>query len=494
MVREPRPEIAGIAIPADLPRQMFIGGRHVDAATGDRIETLDPATGQAFADVPSATTGDVDAAVADSRAALRGTWRDVLPVDRGRILSRAAGLIRRDAERLAIIETLDSGKPLAEARGDVATAAGYFEYYAGMADKLQGDSIPLGKDYMSFTLHEPVGVTAQIIPWNFPLVTTARGVAPALAAGNTAVVKPATQTPLTALALADLLAEAGLPAGVCNVITGRGSAIGDALVGHPGVDHVTFTGSVPTGINVMRVAAERVTSVTLELGGKSPVVVLADADLDAAVEGTLKAIYLNAGQVCSAGSRLVVERKVHAAMLERLVPRANQLSVGHGLSDPKLGPLISDSHRRSVAAHVDEARKRGVAVAAGGTPIEVPGFERGFFYAPTILDAVGVQDPAVQEEIFGPVLSVQVVDSAEEAIAAANGTPFGLCAGIYTRDIGRAMRFARDVEAGQVFINQYFAGGVATPFGGTKLSGFGREKGLAALAAYYQVKCITTRI
>ena len=487
-------EIAGVAIPTDLPRQMVIGGRQVDAASGDRIETVDPATGRVFADVPAGTVDDVDAAVADSRKALVGTWRGTLPVERGRILSRAAALIRRDAERLAIIETLDSGMPLAVSRGDVATAAGYFEYYAGIADKLQGDSIPLGPDYMSFTLHEPVGVTAHVIPWNFPLVTTARGVAPALAAGNTAVVKPATQTPLTALALADLLTEAGLPAGVYNVVTGRGGTIGDALVGHPGVDHVTFTGSVPTGINVMKVAAERVTSVTLELGGKSPVVVLADADLDAAVAGTLKAIYMNAGQVCSAGSRLVIERKVHAAMMERLVPRAKQLSVGHGLGDPQLGPLVSDSHRRTVAGYVEGARARGVAVLTGGAPIAVAGFEEGYFYAPTILDAVAAQDPVIQEEIFGPVLSVQVVDSPDEAIAVANGTPFGLCAGIYTRDVTRAMRFARDVDAGQIFINQYFAGGVPTPFGGTKLSGFGREKGLAALAAYYQVKCITARI
>jgi acyl-CoA reductase-like NAD-dependent aldehyde dehydrogenase len=487
-------EIPGVAIPTDLPRHMYIGGRQVDAISGDRIETVDPATGQVFADVPSATIADVDAAVDNSRSALRGPWRDTLPVERGRILHRTAQLIRRDAERLAIIETLDSGKPLTESRGDVATAAAYFEYYAGIADKLQGDSIPLGTAYMSFTLHEPVGVTAHIIPWNFPLVTTARGVAPALAAGNTVVVKPASQTPLTALALADLLIEAGLPAGVYNALTGRGGVIGDALSGHRGVDHVTFTGSVPTGINVMKVAAERVTSVTLELGGKSPVVVLADADLDAAVEGTLKAIYMNAGQVCSAGSRLVIDRKVHASMLDRLVARARQLSIGHGLSDPKLGPLISDTHRRTVASYVDGARARGITVATGGEPVDVAGFEGGYFYAPTILDAVHAQDRVVQEEIFGPVLVVQVVESAEEALAVANGTPFGLCAGIYTRDVTRALRFARDVDAGQVFINQYFAGGVPTPFGGTKLSGFGREKGLAALAAYYQVKCITARI
>jgi aldehyde dehydrogenase (NAD+) len=478
----------------NLPRLMYIGGRHVEAKGRRRIETIDPATGEAFADVPAASPEDVNEAVRDSRRALRGDWRKTTPLNRARILTRVAALIRRDADRLSLIETFDSGKPLGESRGDVETAATYFEYYAGVADKLQGETIPLGPDYISMTLREPIGVTAHIIPWNFPLVTTARGVAPALAAGNTAVVKPATQTPLTAMALADLLTEAGLPAGVYNVVTGHGSEIGDALTGHPEVDHVTFTGSVQTGIDVMKKAAERVTSVTLELGGKSPVVVLADADIDAAVEGTLKAIYLNAGQVCSAGSRLVVERSVHAAMMQKLTVRAAGLRIGHGATAPELGPLISENHRRSVAAYVEGARGRGLSIAAGGQPVNVVGCERGFFYAPTIIDDVVASDPVIQEEIFGPVLCVQIVDSPEEAINVANDTPFGLCAGIYTRDIGKAMRFARDVEAGQVFINQYFAGGVPTPFGGTKLSGFGREKGLAALASYYQVKCVTARI
>ena len=483
-----------IKIPSDLPSQMFVGGRYVDARAGRRMETSDPATGRVFASVPAADAEDVDWAVSDSRRALKGEWRAVTPANRARILARAASVIRRDAERLAAIETLDSGKPLGESRGDVETAASYFEYYAGIADKLQGDTIPLGPDYMSMTIHEPVGVTAHVIPWNFPLVTTARGVAPALAAGNTAVVKPATQTPLTAMALAALLSEAGLPAGAYNVVTGRGREIGDALTGHPGIDHVTFTGSVQTGIDVMKKAAERVTSVTLELGGKSPVVVLADADVDAAVEGTLKAIYLNAGQVCSAGSRLVIDRKVHAQMMDKLVARTAALTIGHGLSAPQVGPVISESHRRSVAKYVDDARARGISVAIGGKDVSIAGLEGGCFYAPTILDDVPPSDAVVQEEIFGPVLAVQIVESPEEAIIAANGTPFGLCAGIYTRDVTEALRFARDIEAGQVFINQYFAGGVATPFGGTKLSGFGREKGLAALASYYQVKCITARI
>lgn len=480
--------------PGGIPSQMYIDGKYVDATGGGRIETLDPATGMVFADFPAGQVADVDMAVAAAKSSLWGAWRQVVPAERGRILNRAAALIRRDAERLAIIEVLDSGKPLGEARGDVETTAAYFEYYAGMADKLQGDSIPLGVDFMSFTLHEPVGVTAHIIPWNFPLVTTARGVAPALAAGCTAVVKPATQTPLTAMALSGILAEAGLPDGVYNVVTGRGSDIGDALTGHPDVNHVTFTGSVPTGLGVMKTAANQATSVTLELGGKSPVVVLKDADIDAAVAGTLKAIYMNAGQVCSAGSRLVIERSVHAQMMEKLVAGAEALTVGHGLDAPQLGPLVSESHRKTVANYVDSAHQRGINIATGGKALEIEGCEGGYFYAPTILDNVVSSDIVIQEEIFGPVLSVQIVDSPEQAIAVSNDTPFGLCAGIYSSDITKAMRFARDVEAGQVFINQYFAGGVATPFGGSKFSGFGREKGLAALGSYYRVKCITTRI
>ncbi len=483
-----------VDVPGGLPEKMYIGGKYVEAMGKDRIETIDPATGKVFADFPAGQAEDVDMAVADSKRALHGEWRQMTPINRGRILAKTAALIRRESERLSIIETLDSGKPLGESRGDIETAATYFEYYAGIADKLQGDTIPLGPDFISLTLHEPVGVTAHIIPWNFPLVTTARGVAPALAAGNTAVVKPATDTPLTAMALAGLLQEAGLPDGVYNVVTGRGSAIGDHLTGHPDVDHVTFTGSVPTGIGVMKTAAERVTSVTLELGGKSPVVVLADADIDSAVEGTLKAIYMNAGQVCSAGSRLVIDRSVHAQMMDKLVGRAEALTIGPGLDAPQLGPLVSKGHLNTVAGYVEEAKSRGISIATGGINANVQGYEGGYYYTPTILDDVEQNDAVIQEEIFGPVLSVQIVDSPEEAIAVSNNTPFGLCAGIYTKDVTKAFRFARDIESGQVFINQYFAGGVPTPFGGTKLSGFGREKGLAALAAYYQVKCITARI
>jgi aldehyde dehydrogenase (NAD+) len=377
---------------------------------------------------------------------------------------------------------------------DIESCARYFEYYAGIADKMQGDTIPLGPDYLSLTLHEPVGVTAHIIPWNFPMVTTSRGLGPALAAGCSAVVKPAEQTPLSTLALMDILTEAGLPPGACNVVCGPGAITGDALASHPDVSHVTFTGSVKTGKAVMTAAARNVASVTLELGGKSPLTVLADADIDASVEGILKAIYTNAGQVCSAGSRLVIERPVADEVIARLLKRVAGFKFGRGLDNPDLGPLVSDVQLTKVAGMVKAARDRGIEVLHGGDVAKVSGLEGGWFYKPTILRVNDTRDAIAQEEVFGPVLVVQVVDSFDEALAVANSTEYGLVAGIYTRDVSKALRFAKAVDAGQVFINQFFAGGVETPFGGTRRSGFGREKGLEGLRSYFRVKTITARI
>jgi aldehyde dehydrogenase (NAD+) len=478
----------------DFPLKLYIGGRWCDAQDGDTLVTFDPATGKPLAEVAAANGADIDAAVAAAKAALAGSWRRALPAERGRVLQRTAAIIRRDAARIAFVESLDSGKPLREAKGDVETTARYFEYYAGIADKLQGDTIPLGMDYLSFTLHEPVGITAHIIPWNFPLVTTARGLAPALAAGNAAIVKPAEETPLTALFLGKVLAEAGLPDGVYNALSGTGEETGAALVSHPDVSHVTFTGSVETGKLVMKAAADHVASVTLELGGKSPIVVLADADLDSALAGIMKAIFTHAGQVCSAGSRLIVERPVADVLLQRLTVATQALTAGRGIDDPHIGPLISPQQLSRVAAYVTGARNRGVNIITGGHPIEIKGLEGGWFYEPTLLSDLDRQDPLVQEEVFGPVLAIQIAESPEEALLLANGTAFGLVAGIYTRDISRALQLARDIDAGQIFINQYFAGGVETPFGGTKNSGFGREKGLEALRNYIRVKTVTARI
>lgn len=479
---------------AGLPNRHYIGGAWHAPASGDRMETFDPGKGAAFASVAAGNAADVDAAVIAARAALRGDWRRLMPAERGRILARAATLIRGEAERFAIVETLDAGKRLVEARGDVAGVARTFEYYAGACDKLHGETMPLGPDHLGYTLAEPVGVAAQIIPWNYPLSTLARGLAPALAAGCAVVAKPAEQTPLTALMLADLMTRAGLPPGVFNVVTGTGAAAGAPLVAHPGVDHITFTGSVATGMGVMKAAADHVTRLVLELGGKSPVIVLGDADLDAALEGVLGAIFENAGQICSAGSRLIVERSVHADFVERLAGRARAMRLGHGLGNSDMGPVNSPIQRDRVAGFVDRARARGARVLAGGHAAADPATGQGWFYAPTILDDLQPDDEAVREEIFGPVLAVQIAENAEHALALANGTDYALVAGIYTRDFSRAHRLAREIDAGQIYINEYFAGGIEMPFGGNRRSGFGREKGLEALRSYCKLKSVAARL
>lgn len=478
----------------NLPSGHFINGRFEPSATGATMDSYDPGSGRPFATFAAGDAEDVDRAVQAARSALAGPWRDITPPERGRILYRAAELVRAHADRLAVVECLDCGKPLGEALGDVAGVARAFEYYAGACDKLHGDSLPLGRDYVAYTLNEPVGVTAHIIPWNFPVSTAARGIAPALAAGCTVVAKPAEQTPLSALLLAEILTEAGLPQGVCNVVTGTGTSAGAPLVAHPDIHHVTFTGSVDTGTLVMQAAARNITRVTLELGGKSPVVVLADCDRDAALDGVLGAIYENAGQVCSAGSRLVIEAALHDEFVDKLAERANALPLGHGLRNPAIGPINSAEQLDRITAHVDAARARGVDVTAGGARTVDPETGAGWFYQPTILDRVDAGDAVAREEIFGPVLSVQVVESAEAAVAVANDTSFGLVAGIYTRDLNRALRFARDIDVGQVFVNEYFAGGIEVPFGGNKKSGFGREKGMEAVRSYCKIKSVVARI
>jgi hypothetical protein len=479
---------------AGLPSQHWINGRHLPSVSGGRMETVDPGTGKAFSTVAAGTALDVDLAVKAARAALSGPWCSILPAERGRLLARASALIRAHADRLAVAEALDSGKRLGEAQGDVNGAARAFEYYAGACDKFQGSSIPLGPDYLSYTRHEPIGVAAQIVPWNYPISTLVRGLAPALAAGCTIVAKPADQTPLTALMLGEILAEAGLPSGVFNVVTGTGTEVGAPLVAHPDIDHITFTGSVPTGINVMQNAAQNVTRLALELGGKSPVIVLSDADFDAAIEGVIGAIYENAGQICSAGSRLIVDRKIHAEFTRRLVERTSALRLGHGLCEVDMGPVSSRAQLERIASYVERARGRGVKVLCGGHSSADPETGLGWFYEPTILDDLSPDDEAVQNEIFGPVLCVQIADTSEHAIALANGTPYALVAGIYTQNLSSAHRIAAKLDAGQVYINEFFAGGIETPFGGNRASGFGRAKGLEALQSFSKLKCVTARL
>ena len=477
-----------------LPNALFMEGQSVAAESRQMMPTWDPGTGRVFSEFASGQAEDVDHAVSSSQKALKGEWSRFTPAQRGKLLRNVAELIRKNAHRLSFVEALDSGKRLDEAMGDVAGAANCFDYYAGACDKYQGISIPLGPDYVAYTLNEPLGVTAHIIPWNCPLSTAARGIAPALAAGCTVIGKPAEQTPLTALILAELCIEAGLPKGVFNVITGTGKAAGAALVKHPGVDHITFTGSVTTGIDVMREAASNITHLLLELGGKSPIVALADCDLELTVNNVIAGIFENAGQICSAGSRLLVHDAIHDALVEKVLKKTQAIQLGHGLRNSGMGPVNSEVQLERIAGHVDSAKSRGIQVLCGGSSGADPLSGLGWFYEPTLLDRVPMHDAAVQQEIFGPVLCIQTFADTEEAVHLANGTQFGLVAGVFTKDLSAAHRLAQQIDAGQVYVNEYFAGGIAVPFGGNKHSGFGREKGLEAVGSYCKTKSVVARI
>lgn len=476
-----------------LPYGHYIDGQFDSGDSGSTMASFDPGTAEEFAVFVAGDASDIDAAVSSCVSAFAG-WRDMAPVERGRVLHKTSQLIINNQERLAIVECIDSGKPLKEAMGDVAGAARSFEYYAGACDKLEGSTFPLGRDYLGYSSYEPIGVTAHIVPWNFPISTTARGLAPALAAGCTAVVKPAEQTPFSALLLAELLVQAGLPRGVCNVVTGTGMHAGAPLVAHSDVDHVTFTGSVATGTGVMKSAADNITRLVLELGGKSPIIVLDDCDIDMAVDGILGAIFENAGQICSAGSRLIVEKTIHDELLDRLCERTSKIALGHGLKDPGMGPVNSSQQLARISGFIERASKRGAEMLAGGKVAADRETGKGWFFEPTIVADRPPDDELVQEEIFGPVLTVQRADDHEQAVALANGTRYGLVAGIYTSDFSAAHTMARDIRAGQIYINEYFAGGIEVPFGGEGFSGFGREKGLEGLKSYCTVKSVAARI
>ncbi|MFC4279002.1 aldehyde dehydrogenase family protein [Achromobacter aloeverae] len=472
----------------------FVNGVWAPARSGRTVEVLDPATGKVLAHIARGEKTDVDAAVQAAQRALPA-WADCPPVQRARVLSNIARRIAQEQDRLARLESQDTGKPLKQAQADAVAAARFFEYYAGVADKVLGTSIPLGQEFFDFTVREPLGVTAQIVPWNYPLQIASRGLAPALATGNTIVMKPAELACLSVLELTRICHEEGLPVGVLNVVPGLGHEAGAALAAHPDVNLVVFTGSVATGAAVMRAASDNIVPVLLELGGKSPNIVLADADLDAAVPTLLKAAFPNSGQTCSAGSRILVQRQAHAALIERLRAGLDGLTVGAGLQDPDIGPLVSRNQQQKVQDYISIGRDEGVEVIGGGRVLEGANLDAGNFVLPTLLDQARAGMRVHQEEIFGPVLTIAQFDDLEEAAALANGTEYGLVAGIWGRDVGATHRLAQKVKAGQVFVNCYGAGGgVELPFGGYRKSGFGREKGLDALLSYTQVKNICVRI
>lgn len=480
----------------DIPSywQNFVNGTFVDGGSG-RLDVLDPATGEVVAEQALANAADVDLAVeAARRLSESRAWSKLRPVERGRIVRKMGKYLLDHIGEIAPVLTREAGKPLWEAKVEIEGAARYFEYYGNQAETMEGRSIPLGGGYFDFTTHEPFGVSAQIIPWNYPMEMTARSVSAALAVGCSVVVKTPELDPLTNRYFADAALVCGLPAGALNLLCGLGRDAGAALAAHPDVNQIVFTGSVPTGVSIATAAAQNVVPCVLELGGKSAAIVHDDADLDAFLDDVRWGIYFNAGQVCSAMSRVIVQDRIHDKLVDGVAALAEGLTVGPGLDFPdfgaNMGPMISEGQCRRAGDMVSEAERQGAKVAAGGRRMNRP----GYFLEPTVLKDVDPGMTIASDEVFGPVLSVLRFSDEDEAIRIANATPYGLVAGVFTSDLDRAMRASQQLRAGQIFVNEWYAGGVETPFGGFGKSGYGREKGREALLNYVQTKNIAIKV
>lgn len=479
-------------------QKLLINGEWAEPRSGQYAESTNPATGEVLTRIACGNEEDVHLAVeAAHRALEQGEWANMSPADRGKLLWRIADLIEHYAEELAQIETLDNGKPISISRpGDVASSANVFRYFAGWPTKLRGETNPVSNgSYLNYTLREPVGVVGQIIPWNYPLMMAAWKLAPALAAGTTVVLKPAEQTSLSALRLGEILMEAGVPAGVVNIVTGSGRTAGNAIARHPKVSKLAFTGSTEVGRKIMEAGAAHIKRVSLELGGKSPNIIFEDADLEAAAQGACEGIFYNMGQDCTAGSRVFVQRKHYQEVVDRIAQYANKLVIGNGL-DPatEIGPIVSKEQLHTVSSYVDLGIKEGASLVAGGKRLTDAQFQSGNFYTPTVFADVRNDMRIAQEEIFGPVVAIIPFDTVEEVIQQANDSVYGLGAGIWTRDIGRAHRVAKAIKSGMVWINSYGAVDPAAPFGGYKMSGYGREMGEYAMDLYTEVKSVWVKL
>ena len=472
-------------------KQLFINNQWRPASGDGTMDVVNPATEEIIASVASAGSDDLDAAVEAARAALNGPWGQMSARERGRLVRKIGERLMERADEVARLETLHNGKPISESRNiEIPAAAECFEYDGGWSDKVMGETIPVKGNYLTYTLREPIGVVAAIVPWNFPLLLAAWKIAPALACGNTVIVKPASQTPLTALALGEIAAEVGLPPGVLNVLTGPGAKLGQAIVEHPGIDKIAFTGDTATGKGIMRGAAGTLKKITLELGGKSPNIVLADADMESAIRGATIGIFYGKGEVCAAGSRLLVDKSIKNEFVDKLAARAKKMVAGDPM-DPKtrFGALSSKKQLETVMRYVESGKSEGATLVAGGSRTDI-GTGKGYFVQPTVFADVKPGMTISREEIFGPVLAAIEFADLDEAIAIANDSPYGLAAGVWTRDIKKAHHVARKLQAGTVWINTYNVYDTAAPFGGYKQSGFGREMSAHALEHYTQVKSV----
>jgi acyl-CoA reductase-like NAD-dependent aldehyde dehydrogenase len=472
-------------------QHLYIGGAAVAAGSGQTFRSTNPATGELLALVDEADEGDVDRAVAAASAALKGDWGRMAPARRGDLLWKLAQLVEDQMERLLLLDVLDCGKPISDCRRiDGPGSVALLKYFAGAADKIRGAQVPYA-DHLNYTIREPYGVVGAIIPWNYPLYNAVLKLAPALSCGNTVVLKPSSQTPLSALALARLASDAGLPDGVVNVVPGRGSTAGERLAGHPDVPKITFTGSTEVGKRIATLAAGKVKSVTLELGGKAPNIIFADADLDAALAACLFSVFRNQGQTCSSGTRVLVHESIADGFIRRLAQRARGLKIGDP-QDPttKLGALVSSQQRELIESYVSQGLAEGARLVAGGKRPDDPALKGGYFFQPTIFDGVTMRMTIAREEIFGPVLSVLTFRDDDEAVAIAHDVVYGLSAALWTRDIGRAHRIARQLDVGIVWINTIHAGGPGSPSAGRRQSGVGVERGLEALDDLTRVKSV----